>query len=59
MKKAKRNYKIWTLTTLVPIFSISQGCSEVQKLPDVNPVSKVIKAGNETKKIEDDQKKTR
>ncbi|MXR10309.1 LppA-related lipoprotein [Mesomycoplasma hyopneumoniae] len=57
MKKAKRNYKIWTLTTLVPIFSISQGCSEVQKLPDVNPVSKVIKAGNETKKIEDDQKK--
>ncbi|MXR34609.1 LppA-related lipoprotein [Mesomycoplasma hyopneumoniae] len=57
MKKAKRNYKIWTLTTLVPIFSISQGCSEVQKLPDVNPVSKVIKAGNETKKIEDDQEK--
>ncbi|ADQ90858.1 hypothetical protein B5M19_00405 [Mesomycoplasma hyopneumoniae] len=57
MKKAKRNYKIWTLTTLVPIFSISHGCSEVQKLPDINPVSKVIKAGNETKKIEDDQKK--
>ncbi|WP_434342088.1 LppA-related lipoprotein [Mesomycoplasma hyopneumoniae] len=57
MKKAKRNYKIWTLATLVPIFSMSQGCSEVQKLPDVNPVSKVIKAGNETKKIEDDQKK--
>lgn len=57
MKKAKRNYKIWTLATLVPIFSISQGCSEIQKLPDVNPVSKVIKAGNETKKIEDDQKK--